>query len=197
MARLSGNYAGQPAAGQFDPWRKRPTRVSGTIVAATRPICRRPVNSVSCRPAPPAGHIGFRGASGRLSSCFSDAVCCRCDRIVADRGRIVHGPCRAMDSPAASGNQDCADAADITVLPSPVAPWKGAPLRVMVVAEKPLDGALSLIAPDGSVAATSRRPPRRGRLISGSPRSRRPPPAPGTRRWRAAGDAARSPATSP
>ena len=43
----------------------------------------------------------------------------------------------------------------MTVLPSPVAPWKGAPLRVMVVSEKPLDGALSLVAPDGSVAATS------------------------------------------
>ena len=46
--------------------------------------------------------------------------------------------------------------ADIAVLPSPVAPWKGAPLRVVFAAEKPLEGELSLIAPDGSVAATSR-----------------------------------------
>jgi hypothetical protein len=43
----------------------------------------------------------------------------------------------------------------IAVLPSPVAPWKGAPLRVIVASEKPLSGELSLIAPDGSVAAKS------------------------------------------
>jgi hypothetical protein len=50
----------------------------------------------------------------------------------------------------------CEDAAQITVLPSPIAPWKGAPLRVIFVAEKPLEGEFSLIEPDGSVAATSR-----------------------------------------
>ncbi len=50
----------------------------------------------------------------------------------------------------------CDDAADLAVLPSPVVPWKGAPLRVIVAAENPLDGELSLIAPDGSVAAKSR-----------------------------------------
>jgi hypothetical protein len=50
----------------------------------------------------------------------------------------------------------CDDAAELAVLPSPVAPWKGAPLRVVFAAEKPLEGELSLIAPDGSVAATSR-----------------------------------------
>ena len=41
------------------------------------------------------------------------------------------------------------------MLPSPLAPWKGAPLRVIFAAEKPLQGELSLIAPDGTVAATS------------------------------------------
>ena len=43
----------------------------------------------------------------------------------------------------------------MTVFPSPLAPWSGAPLRVMVVAEKPIEGVLSLIAPDGRVAVTS------------------------------------------
>jgi hypothetical protein len=56
------------------------------------------------------------------------------------------------ESPAAAASDSCANAAEITVLPSPLAPWIGAPLRVMVVAEKPVEGALSLIAPDGSVA---------------------------------------------
>jgi hypothetical protein len=58
---------------------------------------------------------------------------------------------RAQASPGV-----CNDAAEIAVLPSPVTPWKGAPLRVIFAAEKPLEGELSLIAPDGSVAAKSR-----------------------------------------
>jgi hypothetical protein len=55
-------------------------------------------------------------------------------------------------SPAAAASEGCANPAEITVLPSPRSPWTGAPLRVMVVAEKPVEGVLSLIAPDGSVA---------------------------------------------
>jgi hypothetical protein len=47
----------------------------------------------------------------------------------------------------------CDEAADIAVLPAPIAPWKGAPLRVIVAAEKPIQGELSLIAPNGGVAA--------------------------------------------
>jgi hypothetical protein len=58
---------------------------------------------------------------------------------------------RAQPSPGA-----CEDAADLAFLPSPIAPWKGAPLRVMFAAEKPLEGELSLITPDGSIAAKSR-----------------------------------------
>jgi hypothetical protein len=50
----------------------------------------------------------------------------------------------------------CDDAAEFAILSSPIAPWKGAPLRVVFAAEKPLEGELSLIAPDGSVAAKSR-----------------------------------------
>ncbi len=58
---------------------------------------------------------------------------------------------RAEGAPGA-----CEDAAELAVWPSPLAPWKGAPLRVILAAEKPLQGELSLIAPDGSVAAKSR-----------------------------------------
>ena len=59
----------------------------------------------------------------------------------------------------------CEEAAGLSVLPSPVTPWKGAPLRVIFAAEKPLDGELSLIGPDGNVAAKSRQRhgPRAGR----------------------------------
>ena len=60
-----------------------------------------------------------------------------------------------VQSPAAPASDSCASAAEVTILPSPLAPWTGAPLRVMAVAEKPVDGVLSLIAPDGSVAVKS------------------------------------------
>src|SRR5580692_3623841 len=55
-------------------------------------------------------------------------------------------------SPALAASDACAD---VTVLPSPLAPWSGAPLRVMVIAEKPVEASLSLIAPDGKVAVKS------------------------------------------
>jgi len=41
------------------------------------------------------------------------------------------------------------------VLAAPIAPWKGAPLRVLAATEQTLDGEFSLIAPDGGVAAKS------------------------------------------
>src|SRR5262249_3142586 len=44
----------------------------------------------------------------------------------------------------------------VTILPSPLSPWKGAPLRVVVASEKPLEGELSLVAPNGSVASATR-----------------------------------------
>lgn len=50
----------------------------------------------------------------------------------------------------------CDEAAELAILPAPAAPWTGAPLRVLVAAEKPLEGELSLVAPDGSVPAKSR-----------------------------------------
>jgi hypothetical protein len=61
----------------------------------------------------------------------------------------------ASPSAVEAASDTCGDAAELTVLRSPLAPWKGAPLRVMVVAEKPIEGVFSLIAPDGSVAAKS------------------------------------------
>ena len=64
---------------------------------------------------------------------------------------VVCSAARAQTSVAG-----CEEAAEIAVLPSPLAPWTGAPLRVMFVSEKPLEGELSLIAPDGTVAAKSR-----------------------------------------
>ena len=62
----------------------------------------------------------------------------------------------ASDTRAQGSPGICDDAGGFAVLPSPLVPRQGAPLRVLVVAEQPLEGELSLIAPDGSVAAKSR-----------------------------------------
>jgi hypothetical protein len=51
---------------------------------------------------------------------------------------------------------NCKDEFGLAMLASPMAAWKGAPLRVIFAAEKKLDGELSLIAPDGKVAVASR-----------------------------------------
>ncbi len=59
----------------------------------------------------------------------------------------------ALGARAENAFGNCED--EVAVLPAPIAPWKGAPLRVLVVAEKPLDGELSLVAPSGRVAVKS------------------------------------------
>jgi len=56
----------------------------------------------------------------------------------------------------AQGRSGACEESSLAVLASPAAPWKGAPLRVVFTSEKPLNGELSLVAPDGNVAAKSR-----------------------------------------
>jgi hypothetical protein len=56
--------------------------------------------------------------------------------------------------------KNCDDQAGLAVLASPFGPWKGAPLRVVFTTEQAVEGELSLIAPDGSVAVKS--PTRQG-----------------------------------
>jgi len=63
---------------------------------------------------------------------------------------IAIGDARAEDE---AGN--CSAASEIAVLSSPLSPWQGAPLRVLFASDQPIDGELSLITPDGSVAAKS------------------------------------------
>ena len=71
-------------------------------------------------------------------------------------------PTKVAQAPEAQTGQggvvapsSCESAAEVAVMPSPIGPWKGAPLRVIVAAEKPLQGELTLVAPNGSVAAKS------------------------------------------
>ncbi len=59
----------------------------------------------------------------------------------------------AVAAQAESSSGACEDAIGLAVMPSPVSPWKGAPLRVVFATEKPVTGELSLIGPDGQVMA--------------------------------------------
>jgi hypothetical protein len=61
----------------------------------------------------------------------------------------------AADAQAKGPSRACEEAAELAVLSSPVVAWKGAPLRVVFAAEQPLEGELSLVTPDGKVAAKS------------------------------------------
>jgi hypothetical protein len=61
-----------------------------------------------------------------------------------------------VEAQAKGATATCEDATNLAVLTSPIAPWRGAPLRVVMAAEEPLDGELTLIAPNGKVAAKSR-----------------------------------------
>jgi len=61
-----------------------------------------------------------------------------------------------VDAQAKGPSGVCEDAAELAVFPSPVVPWKGAPLRVVFAVENSLEGELALIAPNGNVAARSR-----------------------------------------
>jgi hypothetical protein len=70
-------------------------------------------------------------------------------------GLIAQVSVAQAQGPSSRATGSCEDAADVAVLPSPLAPWKGAPLRVIFAVEKPLSGELSLIGPNGSVAAKS------------------------------------------
>src|ERR1700739_21999 len=100
------------------------------------PATRPPVGRAECG----SGALSRKVAKMLLASRFAAAATVW----------LVFG---TMESPAKAASDSCGDAAGFTVLPSPVAPWRGAPLRVMVVTEKPLQGAPLLIAPEGGAGA--------------------------------------------
>lgn len=50
----------------------------------------------------------------------------------------------------------CEATAGIALVASPLVPWKGAPLRVIMTAEQATDGELTLVAPDGKPAVATR-----------------------------------------
>ncbi|CEJ83274.1 conserved exported hypothetical protein [Hyphomicrobium sp. GJ21] len=62
----------------------------------------------------------------------------------------------AIQASAKEASDGCDASAQPALLVSPLSPWKGTSLRVVFTVEQPLAGELSLIAPDGSVAAKSR-----------------------------------------
>lgn len=75
--------------------------------------------------------------------------------VLAVAAALVFTVSGAYRTPAAAAAPACSDDDAFSMLASPMTPWKGAPLRVLITSEKPFDGELSLVAPDGSVAAKS------------------------------------------
>src|SRR5262245_60101409 len=71
--------------------------------------------------------------------------------LVVCAGVLSANPAASAEDPPAS----CQDEVGLAILASPLAPWSGAPLRVVAAVEKPAQGELVLIAPDGQVAARS------------------------------------------
>jgi hypothetical protein len=65
---------------------------------------------------------------------------------------LVQGPAKAQ---VQASSATCGTPAELAVLASPQRPWKGAPLRILFAADDAADGEVSLIAPDGRVAASS------------------------------------------
>lgn len=62
----------------------------------------------------------------------------------------------AVQALAKDTSEGCEASAKLAVLVSPLSPWKGVALRVVFTVEQPLQGELSLTAPDGSIALKSR-----------------------------------------
>ena len=93
-----------------------------------------------------------KGTGAPLSLARRFAAAATASLLIAGASFIVS----AGDARAQALFGPCVDVADVAVLPTPVAPWKGAPLRVLFTVEKPLEGELLLIAPDGKVVAKSR-----------------------------------------
>ena len=89
--------------------------------------------------------IASRAEGSLVFSTVSSTPVCSCGHgVIADRRRLFRLSFRPFSRPRTRAPRACSalcdDAATIAVLPAPLAPWTGAPLRVIVAAEKPLDG---------------------------------------------------------
>lgn len=78
-----------------------------------------------------------------------------CPFAIAIASFLISASALAVEARAERQPSACEDEAKLAVLSSPLAPWKGVPLRVVFAADKPFQGELSLKAPDGKVAVTS------------------------------------------
>jgi hypothetical protein len=102
-------------------------------------------------PYPSLPHL--RAAVATASLLAAGAALIGLSSNTASQAQGVESQSQPSQGLAPSGR--CEEAAGFAFLPAPLAPWKGAPLRVIVAAEKPFEGELLLVAPNGSVAARS------------------------------------------
>lgn len=107
-------------------------RLLGTLVMAAVAACAGP-------PPAPQRAAPAPSASASIAPAASSAVA------------------EAPPEPPPPPMGTCEDAVEVSVVPSPTAPWTGAPLRVMVIADKPLEGELTITGPDGTKVASRER----------------------------------------
>lgn len=121
-----------------------PKTGNGEAIGAAARFCHASAKAVGLRFA-----RGFERKSGgpRVLSARQSAVS------IAALVFLAVNPANAQDGPASNS---CADEAGFAVLASPLSPWTGAPLRVVFAAEKAAEGEITLIAPDGSIAISSK-----------------------------------------
>ena len=93
--------------------------------------------------------ISLEGAQG--APLFSARHFAACATVVL----FVHAFAASIGVAQAQAAGGCGQAVEISMFSSPFAPAKGVPLRVVFTSEQPIEGELSLVAPDGKVAAKS------------------------------------------
>src|SRR5262249_38109314 len=110
-----------------------------------------------CHDFQPIVSPGATGEGQGIASAFGTPVDCGCnDSVVADYRRIPSGS-RGGGSAGAKGAAPRGEGAgEIALVPARWARGKGAPLRVMLVTEKPLKGDFWRTGPEGGVAPPSR-----------------------------------------
>ncbi len=101
--------------------------------------------------------------AGGIDKCMAGAENVWCGLAAVLVAAFAVAPASAAEQkagPAQTAAGECSQLTGVTVLATPSSPWKGAPLRVVAVAEEAFDAELALHAPDGAIAA--RAPARRG-----------------------------------
>jgi hypothetical protein len=102
--------------------------------------------------------VAAQGIDQNIASAKGEARLFPAHRFVAATTSVLIASAfiASLSAVGARAEDACEASGEVAILASPVAPWRGAPLRVIVAVENASAGELSLIDPTGRVAARSR-----------------------------------------